>query len=303
VTLAAELNLAAAFLDIQTGNPDAGIARVAKEITFHRRLLASSSSVISKMVSIAILRRDYQALSDALEHWPAIAVNHAEALAKILRPLDPNESDPSTMWQFESRYAGATYANVEIVQKQSDDSSSPEGRSMLARALDNLDSKCCYLRNATLNLASNYWRDLAVASRGSAATLAARKEKFLSVYGPLLSEPVRAPWKHIRNPIGAILVTIGSNPDMHFSYVERVYDLDGYVRLVCLQAGLRREKVGAAGLAAYIQQSAPEMRDPYTGQPMHWDAATSSLWFEGRQDSNANPRDERKVHRIKMAMD
>ncbi|MDR0476924.1 MAG: hypothetical protein LBH14_03160, partial [Desulfobulbaceae bacterium] len=66
------------------------------------------------------------------------------------------------------------------------------------------------------------------------------------------------------------------------------HDLDGYIRLVALQAALRHDKVPRAQGADYVQRVGPDLRNPYDGQPMHWDAASSTLSFEGRQKNTSN---------------
>jgi hypothetical protein len=67
-----------------------------------------------------------------------------------------------------------------------------------------------------------------------------------------------------------------------FVDIEYIHDLDGYIRLVALQAALRRDGVPLAQVADYVRRVGPNLRNPYDGQSMHWDAAHSTLSFKGR---------------------
>ena len=42
-------------------------------------------------------------------------------------------------------------------------------------------------------------------------------------------------------------------------------------------------------MPAWLAQSPEALRNPYTLEPMQWDAAANSLVFEGREKQNQNP--------------
>jgi hypothetical protein len=63
---------------------------------------------------------------------------------------------------------------------------------------------------------------------------------------------------------------------------------------------LRRDGVPLAQVADYVHNAGPDLRNPYDGQPMRWDAARSTLSFEGRQLNTANPVDAPKVFSVRL---
>jgi len=87
------------------------------------------------------------------------------------------------------------------------------------------------------------------------------------------------------------------------TYAERTHDLDGYIRLVALQAALRRDGVPPAQIAGYVQRAGPDLRNPYDGQPMRWDAAHATLSFEGKQKNTFNPEATPKTFSVRLEMD
>ena len=303
VVRAAEMNLISAVLAIDAGDAEAGLTTIAAEIKGHRRLLAGSRMLIWKMINVSMLRRDYQVLSDVLEHWPELAQTHAPLLAGILQPLDARESDMRQVMEMENLFAANMFLRLRETSAASEDSTLPGMESSgLSRKAEQLFIQASYMPNATLNAAALYWTRRAEAGSGGAATARARKQELVSYYDAWAADLNRLPWKYLRNPAGKVFLTVAEEPGTFFTYFERVYDLDGYIRLVSLQAALRREKVAKADAAAFVQRAAPTQRNPYNGAAMGWDPAGSSLFFEGWQPATANPDNEKKVHRIKMAM-
>lgn len=65
--------------------------------------------------------------------------------------------------------------------------------------------------------------------------------------------------------------------------------MSGYRRLVLLQHRAATEQVAPPDMPAWLAQSPEALRNPYTLEPMQWDAATRSLVFEGREKQNQNP--------------
>jgi hypothetical protein len=105
-------------------------------------------------------------------------------------------------------------------------------------------------------------------------------------------EQDQSSWSFIRNPVGKLLLLIVStNPSHFFRLAEMLHDLDNRIRLITLQAALRRDKVPPDQIADYMQHAGADLRNPYDDQPMHWDAASSTLSFEEWQENNSPPDD------------
>ncbi|HEX4327863.1 MAG TPA: hypothetical protein VH105_13645 [Burkholderiales bacterium] len=302
MTQAGELRLISAAYDMDGGNPAAGLEAIVGEIGVHRRLLASSRMLISKMIFVAMLRRDYQVLSEAIEHWPALAKVQEPVLTGALRPLDLRETDMRQVFQMENLFTAHVFLQALEANRGADssDDSNDEQSGWWHKAMGNPMGRMSYLPNATLNEVAPYWSRRVEAGYGSGATVESRKRDLAAFFAHWSSELVGMPWNYLHNPAGKILITTGEDPGLYMNYVERVHDLDGYIRLVTLQAALRRRNIALDDVAAFVQQASPEMRNPYNGQAMRWDASTSSLLFEGEQGATANSAGEKKIHRIKI---
>ncbi|MDR2220359.1 MAG: hypothetical protein LBE24_07245 [Methylobacillus sp.] len=50
-------------------------------------------------------------------------------------------------------------------------------------------------------------------------------------------------------------------------------------------------------MPAWLAAQPEELRNPYTLQPMDWDAATQSLVFEGKERQTQNPKPQ-NVYRV-----
>jgi hypothetical protein len=104
------------------------------------------------------------------------------------------------------------------------------------------------------------------------------------------------PWIHLRNPAGQCVAAVGTSS--YQGYIQRTADMEGYRRLVLIQHRAAAERVAAADMPEWLARSAQELRNPYTLQPMQWDAATQSLVFEGREPHNHNP-DRSSTYRVR----
>ena len=105
------------------------------------------------------------------------------------------------------------------------------------------------------------------------------------------------PWTRLRNILGICVISVGS--DHYLEYMQRITDFEGYRRLVLLQHKAKIQQIALAEMPTWLTQSPQELHNPYTQQSMHWDAATNSLVFEGRERQNQNP-DQSSIYRIRL---
>ena len=290
---AAELQLAGAVLDIREGREQEGLATLAAEITYHRRLLATAG-LLTRMVSAALLRRDFRVLSEVIESRPDLVQSQQELLRPLLAPLNQQENDLRPAMAAEARSA-ATMLNLmlETMKRQGID----KGDARSGRGEDWFSRKV-YLPNSSINALVPYWSAVAELVHGSPAGYEERKQQYAQSPATRRKKPFAFDWTYVRNPMGKIMSAF-AKPDVADN-IERVHDLDGYIRLVALQAAIRREQIPPVAIGAYVDLAAANLRNPYTGAPMGWDAASSSLLFEGHQRATSNPATEPKTYRVRM---
>jgi len=277
---ASEMRRAEAVLALSGGDLQAGANILMEEIRAHRRLLAGSTHLMGKIMGVGLLSRDYQLLSEAIERWPQLA--QQPALAEAWQPLRPEEYGMRKMIESEA----AAQANTAYWLLQSQD-----GRKLV--------KSWGYLPNATVNLIARWAAEDVQNTEGAVAvdvrqaSIARRKEEREQMASWVS-------WRSIRNPSGRMLVSaLSGRPTWVHEVNGNLHNLDGYIRLIALQAALRRDDVPLAQVADYVERASPELRNPYSGQPMRWDAATATLSFEGRKTENLdNPDGEPKVYSV-----
>lgn len=112
LTQAAEMRLAEAVFTLNRGDLPTGADMLMQEIRLHRRLLASSSQLITQMIAVGMLCRDYAVLSNAIEHWPQLAGQ--ATLAEAWLPLCAPEYDLSRVVESEAApWAKLIYSDIQ----------------------------------------------------------------------------------------------------------------------------------------------------------------------------------------------
>lgn len=107
----------------------------------------------------------------------------------------------------------------------------------------------------------------------------------------------RRAWWGLRNFMGErVLRVLDTLP--YRDYLERPHDLEGHRRLVLLQLAACSEAVAPEAMPAWLAESAVELRNPWTLEPMGW--ADGELLFEGRQGQALNP-DNPPIYRVRVA--
>ncbi|MCL2872349.1 MAG: hypothetical protein FWF41_05140 [Betaproteobacteria bacterium] len=293
LTLAAEMRRMEAVLALDKDELQTGANILMEEIRVHRRLVAGSSQRISKMMFLALLRHDYEMLSDAIERWPALA--RQVTLTEALQPLREQEYSMRKVIESDAIWcASLVYGTAPLRQIGLRESMEKSWKDWIASLL--------ILPNTTINVIARWGAEDIQASEGDTATIDARFRAYtIKRMEELKQIAPYASWRFIRNPSGKTLLSlIGTTYGFSDHITERIYDLDGYIRLVALQAALRRDNVPLNKVADYVQNAAPDLRNPYDGQPMRWDATTSTLSFEGRQADNADPSETPKIFSVHL---
>jgi hypothetical protein len=81
----------------------------------------------------------------------------------------------------------------------------------------------------------------------------------------------------VYNPVGVVYRWI--NGWEYVNYSKRVVDIEGLRRAALLTSELRSRGITAAQVSAELSASA--IRDPYTGEPLGWDAEQGAVTFTG----------------------
>ena len=257
---ASEMERIQAILDISEGKLEQGVARFAENASFSRRLLRESTSLVSHMVALAMVQRDTRILSELMVKYPKIATQYAAQLMPVLAPISTPEFSLKKPLIYER---DMTLQAMDGLKHTA--SSSYQGKLYMALG---------YQPNATLNLfydAGTLRMQLAESdAQHFDANNAIERAKRHELMG------LGIDFFYIKNPVGKILDGVAE--PVYDSYIERQYDLDGYIYMVNFQlvAILNKLEIKKLGL-----------HDPYKNL-MQYDANRGVLTFTGRQPASGN---------------
>lgn len=246
----ARIRLARSF-----GSDDNGefLDDIAQDIRFWKTMLGDGQSLVAKMIALAGLRNDTQFLS-ALMRNRSLSPTEIEAIDRILTPFSDEERDIGETFLAEARIALLSDKSYAVFI---------EGPSALTRL--------ALQENATLN--ENYYTTT-MPLRYRAALSAS--EYYRQRAYEDLSYDVRILPPPLYNLGGKIVLKWMSSQIGLTGYISRVHDMDGRIALVRLQA----EILASPGRSVENIVASSQYRNPYTLEPMDYDASARTLGFE-----------------------
>ncbi|KZT15858.1 hypothetical protein A1D30_09925 [Acidovorax sp. GW101-3H11] len=274
-----ELLLAQAALEWMHGQPQQAVDIARQAAQLRSRMASTSNSLIASMITLAMQHRELRWFSDASAQTasltPAAVSTAIEELLSV-----PTESLGSAM-EGEMRFVASGFYMYKTVDLFTSPWDAPP---TWWQRLLNKASNWAYLPGQTLNLSLDYLQEVQ-----AIGGMPAQKQDaaFSSLMQQLEDDGACLPWKRLRNVTGTCLAAITA--PSYQGYAQRVTDMSGYRRLVLLQHRAATEQVAPPDMPAWLAQSPEALRNPYTLEPMQWDAATRSLVFEGREKQNQNP--------------
>lgn len=283
-----ELLLAQASLQWENGQAQKALDTARQAAQLRARLASGSDSLIASMIALAMQHRELRWLSNAIAHN---ALPTSAAIAKDI--AEWLSTPPESLRQALEGEKHFTASVLYSLKNASWVATPVEGTAWWQHLLDK-GQGLTYLPNETLNLSIENLQQLQSVSVLPAHQLEAA---FSDARQQRDEAGACAPWKRLRNMAGHCLAYMGTSS--YQRYVQRVVDMDGYRRLVLLQHHAAVQRIAKPDMQAWLAQSPPELRHPYTLQPMQWDAASSSLIFEGRENQNQNP-DKSPIYRIRL---
>jgi len=248
------------------GEQTSALEALARDTDFWRMVLRDSRHLIGKMLATRYVLANLHLLSDILVSSP-IRERDAALVAQMLRPLDDEDRDLTAAMRNEYRIAAAEWF-------QSYDRGVRQGlekHSWVTRTIVLPFAFAAVRPNHTTNLLQERFAELARTARtgpsGNTAQIAPSKKRRFG----------DSPWDFLYNPLGKFFVY--ETPPEVSAYSARIGDLDGFVRLVTLQSQIRKNRIAASDVPAFLAASPDTLRDPYTGRPMNWNAEVRTLWF------------------------
>lgn len=256
------------------GNPQTALRNLRDDTAYWRRILEQSRSLISRMVAVATIHGNAQLISEIATTFPLDGQTLAIAIDTV-RPLAASGSDLGKVFRYEFAYGMHIFAHASTYSNQPCPSELWLD-CLLQRLVDSLLLK----PNATINLHYETYRNATALNRLPA---------------PAFIETVRSrradkqsqsdwpwSWHFAYNPVGKIFASMAGN--LHDSFTGRIHNLDGFLRLVSLQIAIKQAAIRDADIPEFLGRTRPELRNPYTGEPMQWDRQSRALYFNGMSE-------------------
>jgi hypothetical protein len=285
---ASNLVWARAVNDLESNHTEAFLSSAERELGFWRMVLRNADNALEKLVAISFLRRNYGLLSDAAATFPDKVTAQNERWLRLAQPLSREETDWSRALAGEFRIGARLFYALPYMPSEED-----KKRSDCAKT----DKKDCpepkrsvwslqhpfwfrtplYRAQATINRqAENISRLIALTRKPPGQMLVDAKAWREQAQANAKPSPGKHQWVAY-NPVGERL----ADPTIPVERLAQVYDLDGYVRIVNLQIQIAGLKLADQEVGPFLQTTAEEFTDPYTGRAMDWDAKSRTLSFAG----------------------
>lgn len=283
VTTAAELVGIEATHLLHSGQTAPALALLADNRQRLQRLLEGSRTVIGALVATAAIHRQQRLVGDILGDHPDVARRYPD-MAKAA--AGEASLSLSAALAGEMRWSVALHATM----AQTLQAALPPAPNLLQKMeafLRRAWTRWAYLPQQTANLSYERWREIVALAHLPASDWTQATQDFDARAGHTLGWSLGG-LLYPRNPAGKIMASFVS-PEVYLSYLQRTQDVEAHRRLLLLQLAAIQQGVKPEQMPAWLAHSPPELRDPYTGQPMGWDAEGKALVFEGREPQSQNP--------------
>jgi hypothetical protein len=285
---ASNLLWARAVNDLATNNGEAFLSSAERELNFWRMVLRGAGSALEKLVVISFLRRNYGLLSDAAATFPDNVRAEHERWLGLARPLSDEETDWSRALTGEFRIgarlfralpdlpSGEDKKRSDCVKTERQNCAEPKG-SLWSLQHPFWFKTPLYRAQATINRQAEHISRLIAITREPAGQMLIDAKAWRE-QAQAAAKPTHVTHQWLAyNPVGERL----ADPTIPVERLAQVVDLGGYVRLVNLQIQITALRLADQEVGPFLQTTAEEFTNPYTGRAMDWDATSRTLSFAG----------------------
>lgn len=254
------------------GNPLLALRQLHDDTLFWRRVLIETRGLIGKMIAVAAIQRNVQLTSEIVARYPTDKTTLALAAQAVL-PLTDVERDLTNVYRNEFALIMHLFSTLSAAQP------APCSTESIYNCVGNKLTKTFLFKpNASTNQSFERFSEIAATSRLPAPEfLKGTKERLASDQYDW--EWWLSSWRFAYNPVGKIINAISVAP--YGSYTARIHNLDGFLRLVSLSLAARQQSVRDADMPQFLARASSILRNPYTNEPMLWDADNRTIYFHG----------------------
>ena len=290
-----ELQLARSSLLWHSGQQEQALREAMRGGRIAHGLGDGTTQLVSSMIALAMQYRTQRWLADLMATGAPPQSPKVRELTKAMMQTPPPSLHSGLVGeaQFQARTMQLV-GNDKREWKSILNEATPE-RPAWRAALESAWVHMTWLPNESLNQQVKWWQIYLPTTLVPAHEYDAALKAFEQQETDLRAQ--RSRWFGVRNFAGNVLADIGK-PNFS-TYIQRRFDVDAHRRMVMLMLQAKEQQISDENMPAWLAQSPENLRNPYTLEPMQWDAATRSLVFEGRESQNQNPGNS-KTYRAKF---
>jgi hypothetical protein len=257
------LSLLLAIRQAQLGHMDTAIKELESDLNFWQTALPQGRFLISKIIAISAIQRNYQMLSELVKHKDLTDRQQKQILA-LLPKWTPDQLQMGESFRFEAQFASESLNRTTATH----------------RWLERLFFK----KDATRNRYVQTFMEI-----GKTADLTAYEfNRSIKTNTDALSDRLRLHPDFLYNSVGSILNWISVSQVS--AYIYKAHDLEVKRRMLLIQLKAKETKTGYTGMNALLKQLGPEYANPYTNQPMQWDEKKKAIYIDSTQDNKSEKK-------------
>ncbi len=248
-------------VEAMTGDKDKALQALQRDIAYLRGWMAKADTLLVKLAAANLLFRDLHLYAQLLDAGD-VGQPGLTALGDRIIPLSGEERSLSMAMRREFQGLARVYLSLERQGAVYHDFNLPpwSGLGLLL-----------YKPHASINRGYLPYQKAAAQSEQPAFVFARHFSE---------EDGVRPGFEdYLYNHVGTVLNSIAL-PEFK-TYIARMHDLDGLIRLVQLKRLIRVGGLTAEQIPGLLVQQREQYSNPYTGEPMLWDARRQVLYFEG----------------------
>jgi hypothetical protein len=242
---------AANTVDVQAGKGELAYQRWRENHEFLQRIAKVDANWVPTAIHLVVHGLSFNSLEIILHHDPGIIDRHYDELQALIAPMPLGGYDPNAIMRAELR--------------------------MLDKLIDRSDLQQWISPNLFRNRLLRYANE-AIAIASTPAKQIMDRSKALNI--KFQSD---ANWQSLvaRIPQSAVGAReLAEGLPFSFELARSMRDKEARLRLLTLRLYAAKNRVADNDMPVFLQQSGSALLNPYTNQPMRWDAAKRVIYYE-----------------------
>ena len=256
-----KLSVADMQWDLRQGAYEAAYRKWREQFRFVRMTVRGTDTWVGRVVGLVAMGTTLSVLESMLNADPDIARRHAAELYELVRPNGVAAFGPEGIVRGE--YALLKYW---LSRLGDEEQSSPDRLHWLVERLGQ--------KNRILNRYARFAPDYARAMQAPWNELASAYERLREKhYEPQV-------WELLLDPFGSVFFAEHVDSQLKIrEMIRQMHYLDGKLRLATLALQQVNTGVHDDGMVEFLVAAGPELRHPFSGQPMRWDPKDRKIYM------------------------